>query len=249
MRETDCEKFSKPLRVGKNNLKKTTITQNQMNEKFQNKYRLGHQVQHQTVWELLPWFVNDTLKSVERDMASEHLNSCLICRRELGALTSLADAVLQRVEDVGCEQALASLHDRIDEQPESSKIPWAVAASLMLMIGLALITSNKVTDGLRDFGGGFQTLGTPPATGPNRFNRSARVVFHQDFDATEMVSLLDSVDATIATGPSRRGTFTIEFASTTSSKDQQFAISVLRSSDHVLLVEPVALTINERLYR
>jgi hypothetical protein len=249
MQETDCAKSLRRSRAGRNELNKATTTQNKMSEKRQKKYKLELEAEHQIAWELLPWFVSGTLDDSERNLVDEHLKTCLVCRRELGALAALADAVMQRVEDVACEKALANLHDRIDDPKETAQIPWAAAASLILMIGLALIASNKVTDGLLDFGGGYQTLGASPTSEYSPLTKSARIVFHQDIDATEMVGLLDGVDATIADGPTRRGTFTIKFPSTISSRDQQHAISVLRSSGHVLFVEPVALTLNERLYQ
>ena len=204
---------------------------------------------HENAWSLLPWYLNGSLAEYEHKAVDDHLNECLVCRRELLSLTALADAVLRRNEDVECENALAQLHYRMDEQTAPHGIPWGVAASLILMIGLAFMTSHKVTGGLLDFGSGYQTLGTPRVSDSNLLSRSARVVFNHKVDATELVSLLDSVDATISTGPSRRGTYTIEFSNAISSDEQQQAISLLRESGHVLFVEPVARALNGRYYR
>lgn len=209
----------------------------------------NHQQAHDDVWALLPWYVNDTLTGSERDMVDGHVHACLVCRREMLALTALAEAVLQRNEDVGCENALARLHNRMDEQTAAQGTPWAVAASLVVMIGLAFMTSNKVTGGLLDFGSGYQTLGAPRVSTGDPVSRSARIVFRQNVDATKLVSLLDGVDATISAGPSRRGTYTIEFSKAISSEEQQQAISLLRGSGHVLFVEPVAHSLNGRFYR
>lgn len=235
------ERFSKPLLVGKNNVNTKTKQSENMN--------LHQQQTHDEVWALLPWYVNGTLSDGEREMTDAHINVCLVCRRELLALSELAVAVLQRNEDVGCENALARLHTRIDKQPSPREMPWAAAASLILVIGLAFMTSHKVTGGLLDFGSGYQTLGAPRVTDGNLVSRSARIVFRQNVDATKLVSLLDGVDATIADGPSRRGTYTIEFSNAISSEEQQHAISLLRESGDVLLVEPVARTLNGRFYR
>ena len=205
--------------------------------------------EHETAWQLLPWFVNGTLQAGERQLVERHMNACLICRREIGALSKLATELQHRPRNVACENALAQLHQRMDQAPAGSRFPWAAAASLVVVIGLALISSNRVTDGLVDFSAGYQTLGTDPSLGTSQFGRSARVVFRPDVDTKEIVSLLDAVDASIASGPSRRGAYTVSFSGTLSSRAQQSAIRNLRDSGRVLFVEPVAVTLNDGFYK
>ena len=204
---------------------------------------------HKAAWELLPWFINDTLTADEQRLVERHLNDCLVCRQEIGVLSKLATELQHRPRNVACENALAELHHRMDQAPVASYFPWAAAASLVVVIGLAFISSNRVTDGLVDFSDGYQTLGSDPSFGTNQFGRSARVVFRPDVDSKEIVSLLDEVDASIASGPSRRGAYTVSFSGTLSSRAQQNAIRNLRDSGRVLFVEPVAVTLNDGFYR
>lgn len=214
---------------------------------YQKQTRLASE--HELAWALLPWYVNETLDERESTLVKSHVNECLDCRRELGALQTLRAALSQRDENVSCENALTQLHNRLDYQSTGRDFPWAAAASLALMIGLAVLTSGKVTDGLLDFAGGYETLGTRAANHDVSLSRTARIVFRQDVDPAELVSLLDNVDAAIADGPSARGAYTIKFAGTVSSLRQRQAIEQLRASGRVLFIEPVTLTLNERLYR
>ena len=172
-----------------------------------------------------------------------------MCKREVRALSKLAAEVRSRPKNVACENALAALHRRMDEKGTDTKVPWAAAASLMVIVGLALLASKQVTEGLVDFSTGYQTLGADSSLGTSQFSRSARIVFRPDVDTKEMVSLLDSVDASIANGPSRRGAYTVSFSGTLSSHEQGNAIRNLRGSGRVLFVEPVAGTLNDGFYR
>ena len=160
---------------------------------------------HDAVWKILPWHVNGTLAEDEQRLVAQHLRECLMCKRETDALSQLASAMENRVHDVACENALARLHARIDERTPSSYIPWAAVASMVIIVGLVFIATNRVTQGLVDFSSGYQTLGRNPDPVSNHVNRSARIIFRAEVEAAEMVSLLDTVDASIAAGPSRRG--------------------------------------------
>ncbi|MGR8947529.1 MAG: hypothetical protein ACU84Q_05740 [Gammaproteobacteria bacterium] len=204
---------------------------------------------HESVWQLLPWFVNGTLEGLERRLVTRHVNECLICKREVRGLSKLASAMRSRPKNVACENALAELHRRMNNKRSARTIPWAAAASLVVIVGLALIASKQVTDGLVDFSAGYQTLGADSVIRTGQFSRSARIVFRPDVDTKEMVSLLDAVDASIANGPSRRGAYTVSFSGTLSSDEQGLAIRNLRGSGRVLFVEPVAGMLNDGFYR
>ena len=203
---------------------------------------------HNNVTAILPWYVNGTLTALQKRDVDAHLGNCLVCRRELAALKNLQTAMRERHEDVACENALAGLHARLDKQELKWRFPWAAAASMVMIVGLVFAASNRVTEGLLDFSDGFQTLGNRPHLIENPINRSARIVFRNDVDATEIVALLDTVDASIDTGPSQRGAYTISFAGTLSSVEQRQALENLRDSGRVLFVEPVVVTLDERKY-
>ena len=50
---------------------------------------------HQRAWELLPWYVNDTLTDGERRTVEAHAAACPLCREEIAASRRLAAAVRQ----------------------------------------------------------------------------------------------------------------------------------------------------------
>ena len=45
---------------------------------------------HQTIVELIPWYVNGTLNEVETDRVSAHLAGCATCRAQIDAELELA---------------------------------------------------------------------------------------------------------------------------------------------------------------
>ena len=83
--------------------------------------RLGHQ----EAWELLPWYVNDTLQDEERRAVEEHLARCPLCRSELATSRQLALAVQRAAElpDVAADR-VDRLLARLDE-PAASAAPAA----------------------------------------------------------------------------------------------------------------------------
>ena len=149
----DCEKFSKRSRVGKSNVNKPTKKNDDMN--------LNYQQDHQRAWALLPWYTNGTLDTLELNAIDQHLSSCLVCRRELLALSALSDAVNQRQEDVECEHALARSHDRFDRHTKVAPMHLAVAASPALLRGIALLRTYKDKDDFCTVGGGYHPSGVP----------------------------------------------------------------------------------------
>lgn len=54
--------------------------------------------QHRRVWELLPWYVNGTLATVEQRTVEGHLESCLRCQAELETCRRLGETVRQTEE-------------------------------------------------------------------------------------------------------------------------------------------------------
>src|ERR1700724_362285 len=53
---------------------------------------------HENVWLLLPWHVNDTLETAERQVVDEHLIGCALCREELGRCRGLSAALRSGAE-------------------------------------------------------------------------------------------------------------------------------------------------------
>jgi len=69
---------------------------------------------HQTAWELIPWYVNGTLEAAERRLVERHLEGCSECRAEVELCRGLIDAG-GRAEDLAPAPHPAQL-DRLVER-------------------------------------------------------------------------------------------------------------------------------------
>lgn len=71
---------------------------------------------HENVWLLLPWYVNDTLETAERQVVDEHLVGCAPCREELGRCRGLSAALRSGEESAPSPHPiqLARLLERVE---------------------------------------------------------------------------------------------------------------------------------------
>lgn len=80
-------------------------------------------LRHQEAWELLPWYVNATLTSDERQAVEEHLERCPLCRGEVAAGEDLALAVRQAAEpSPAAADRLGRLLARLDAPLEREEL-------------------------------------------------------------------------------------------------------------------------------
>jgi hypothetical protein len=72
--------------------------------------------QHERVWLLLPWYVNDTLETAERRLVDDHLAACPSCREEAARCKGLAAALRGRQESAPSPHPiqLARLMERVE---------------------------------------------------------------------------------------------------------------------------------------
>ena len=84
---------------------------------------------HERVWELLPFHENGSLSAAEAREVEAHLGECLVCRREVGRLELLAEAVAVTAEEHACAQAYRRLSERIAASGSGSAGPlgWLLA--------------------------------------------------------------------------------------------------------------------------
>jgi len=95
---------------------------------------------HKRVWDLLPWFVNETLPEGERRTVESHLAECSRCREEIVTCRRLGEAIRQTEEIVPMVHParLARLMERIDEEQDGGHgwwqallAPWRGLSSLI----------------------------------------------------------------------------------------------------------------------
>ncbi len=108
---------------------------------------------HQSVAELLPWFVMATLDTDECTLVESHLADCAACRRELEWHRQLRTAQAAPVAARDVDRAFAALRARIPApaprmrawevlriwwQAQSATMRWAFALQPLLIVGLAV---------------------------------------------------------------------------------------------------------------
>jgi hypothetical protein len=165
--------------------------------------------EHERAFELLPWFVNDTLAHPERETVEMHVRTCITCRREVKDQQRLL-AVLQRHPTVHLSEqnGFERLTDVLDGGERPAREPryapfmrFGVVATLgvALVVGLLWLAPEAPRDG------GYATLADAPAAAA----RTAQldVVFTRDTTAAEIAALLNSIDVEIVAGPSEIGRY------------------------------------------
>lgn len=204
---------------------------------------------HEQASELLPWLVNNSLPEGERDLLREHAASCVICRRELRELENLRNSI----SDASAATTVPApdmrhINARIDALIEKegrgrrllsnvrelfhSPLRIAVAAQAVLVVVLATLLLLPETDEPK-----FTTL-TNPQTLPD--GQYVRVVFEPALPASDMSTLLETMDLTIVDGPSARGVYTLQLSSDLSTTDRAAIVAELSSNDGVVFAQPVA---------
>lgn len=183
---------------------------------------------HGRIWELLPWYVNDTLSERERERVEAHLADCPRCQEEESICRRTAEVVRNAGEvspsphPVQFQRMLARIEAREEnEREERARGGWrrfgailsaseatpgrlrmalvAQAAIILLLIGAVVWQQMLLTS--------FHTLADPaPAPVPTV---GLRVVFASRATEREIRDLLLSVQGKITEGPSSVGVYTV----------------------------------------
>lgn len=99
---------------------------------------------HDSVTELLPWYVNDTLDMSERDLVREHIDNCDDCRDNVELLSQVQRAVRTEspaplVPAPRTAELLAALDGRGRSQALGSRWQWFAAASVVIFVGVTTL--------------------------------------------------------------------------------------------------------------
>jgi anti-sigma factor RsiW len=216
---------------------------------------------HRHVAQLLPWYVNGTLESRDRDAVTVHLSDCLACREEVVQCQTLAAAVQATGDAVWApgpdrlERVLASIEvleatdvrrsgwrarwragaewlgDVFQRTP--GPVRWGLAAQAALLI---LVVGLALWPGALSPRAPYRTLAE---NGDRRVGQALiHVVFADDIIERDMRTLLGRVRGKIVDGPSAVGLYTVEVGA--SAPDQIMSmVAILRGDPKVRLAEPL----------
>lgn len=94
--------------------------------KTMNRHTSSSTDQHQQILLLLPWYLNKSLEHDELQQVESHLQSCIMCSRELVVLRKLAAAVKQSSElDIAAEASFAGLREKLQTAEPVCQNSWA----------------------------------------------------------------------------------------------------------------------------
>lgn len=196
--------------------------------------------EHETVLQLLPWYVNGTLSKSESGRVEAHLAECAECRDELEFDRKLARDVATlplNVDDSwsAMEQRLAErrpdnlITGRFGFGSRSVPIRWAAAASMAVAVAaVALVVTLQPATAPQQT---YQALGSasPAASG------QAVVLFKPDTTEQQMRVILSAQRARLVDGPTAAGAYVLRIEQ----GSPETAIRALRQSSQVVLAEPV----------
>lgn len=218
---------------------------------------------HDYVWALLPWYVNDGLSRQEINAVQTHIKDCPDCQREVARCRELIATVKTNRSDEWTPSALhfakilanVEAFERRQERPQRSSswiakwLPWfdvtpgparfALALQGALVVALA---TTLLVRGLMP-AQPYTTLSNPgvPSAGAGQ---QVRLVFSDDITEKELRALVLGVEGHFIAGPSSQGVYTIVLQSSHSSArpiDQ--ALVQLRAHPKVRLAEPANATV------
>ncbi len=198
---------------------------------------------HAAAFELLPWYLNGTLRGAERARVSEHLKTCLTCRRELELLQAMRSAVLAPTSDRRCEDALRRLHARMGPRKARrapASPPWAAAAVLALVVGLVSTLSGNTEASVAWLKNtGLSMMSQSHVADSSTQAVRAHLVFYDNITERQLRALLLSVGADLIEGPTPQGVYTVAFTRTVDPEEIWRELTELRHSRRVVYAEPL----------
>lgn len=200
---------------------------------------------HDEAQRLLPWLVNGTLDTDEREWLLQHLDACSDCQHELQEQRALqsacaGDASLAGNVDAGwqrMQRRLAAPTRPVTVNWRDSWLArwqqaprwmaWALAAQMALLVALGMVAWWPQPET-------YHTLGasSPPATG------NLVIVFDPQLSEGELRRLLAASDARIVDGPNDAGAYVLAVPPSRAASVRD----ALRAAPGVTLVESLTGT-------
>ncbi len=220
------------------------------------KTKFSSGTEHQKVWDLLPWYINRTLDTTEREIVHVHVKTCIACRIELNQ----QQLIYERIPQLGSTRQLSQvsfnqLKNRIAKRPQMyvvsqqekriEKLPsmsWrsvsflkhvALAASIV-MFALPFMLSSSID--YHSSGNEYRTLAS--ATTGEQSQNILRIVFTDPLSPQKINTILDSVSGEILSGPSENGVYEVRIGNQQSSLQMvKAAITRLKNNQDVVFAE------------
>ncbi len=201
---------------------------------------------HPEIEQLLPWYLNGTLGDGERRAVADHLRQCAECFRELDALEEIEVAVRDAAREAPepspflLTRALASI-DEYERERAGTRRPWlvwwrplpklvrvALVVQLAAIIGLgSYLVASRDRQRYSTAGSGIQA----PQAGRARI----AVMFQPSATEARIREALQALGASIVSGPSALGLYTIELPFAKSDAEQVArALQMLRENREVI---------------
>ena len=213
---------------------------------------------HAEIWDLLPWYANDTLSGADRGRVESHLRSCSECERELFFLSGLSASIGdEEALLVSPERSLTAVNERIDalEAARRGSLGWtdiarmvgaklggaaAVGAWRPAWAALAvLLLAALAWLGLGLSAPEFRTLSSPSELHATD-GGAIRLVFAADATVADLQALLNRLDVVVVTGPSTYGVYTARLRDRSDAARLERVVAELRQSWLVTFAEPIA---------
>lgn len=212
--------------------------------------------QHDDVWDLLPWYVNDGLSRQESAEVDAHLRDCPTCQSEVERCKNEYASVKSNereswapsaahfakvIENVDAFEKraaqsnppagwLAKWFPWLSNTPGPARFTLGLQGALVLALGSTLFYQALVpTDG-------YRTLSNPGAQTQGA-RIQLRVVFADDITEKQLRELLLSIDSQMIDGPSPLGVYSIALSENSNSNSAAHALAALRANAKVRLAE------------
>lgn len=212
---------------------------------------------HDYLWELLPWYVNEGLSRDEVSEVEAHLKDCPACQSEVSRCRDVSQTVKSNQREIWMPSAqhFATLLDSVDAfEAKRSKaqdsLPWlarwfpwfsqtprpvrftlALQGALVVALATTLLVRGSVPTE------SYRTLSQPDEH-PQLNGQQVRLVFSDDLTEKELREMLLGVHGHIVAGPSPLGVYTIALeAANASAQVTPETLAKLRAHPKVRLAE------------
>ncbi len=187
--------------------------------------------------ELLPWFVNETLSTEDRQTVEQHLESCPQCQQEITLLQKMRTHVKEiRTESPG-EFGLNRLLSRVRNDRAVTESPqhpptqrwqnWlAIAASLIIVIQAGLLIDTW-----------YISKPMIPLSGPEEHGLVLQVSFTPTSTEAQIREVISAIHGRFIDGPSSLGIYRIRLddQGTSDKSTIKSAIEHLREKTEIIL--------------